>query len=232
MKAISKNPNIAAKRAAGAAGAALIQDGMIVGLGSGSTANCFIEALILRCRDGLKIIAVTSSIHSQQLAQKGGIKVIDLNEAGTIDLDIDGADEIDSKKRMIKGGGGALLREKIIAKASREMVVIVDDEKRVEKLGAFGLPLEAAIFGYKHTLMHIERLGYQGTLRTDDTGSPVKTDNGNYLIDLSLPQLCDDPETLEHQLKEVPGILETGFFLNLAGRVIVGFADGRAEIHA
>src|SRR3990167_2227814 len=136
-----------AKQEAALKAVEFIQDGMIVGLGSGTTAAYFIQALAERVKQGLKIQSVASSHPSADLAKKGGIKVLDLNAVSHVDLTIDGADEIDRKKRMIKGGGGAHVREKILACASKEMVVIVDESKRVERLGKAKLPVEVLFYG-------------------------------------------------------------------------------------
>jgi ribose 5-phosphate isomerase A len=230
-----------AKRAVGQFAASLIQDGMIVGLGTGSTTRFFIEALIQRCREGLKIpLTVATSKESQRLAEAGGLRVLDINAVSQIDIDVDGADEIDLQKRLIKGGGGALLREKIIAQASTEMLVIVDQHKLVNKLGAFGIPVEVIPFGCMHTLKHIEKLNCKGKLRTiarspkdsnaQDQALPFITDNGNYIIDVTLAHLCEDPEALDQAFKMLSGVVETGFFINLAKRVLVGFDDGHVEL--
>lgn len=237
----AKVPMSIAKRAVGQFAANLIQDEMVVGLGTGSTTRFFIEALIQRCREGLKIATtVATSKESQRLAEAGGLRVLDINAVSQIDIDVDGADEIDPLKRLIKGGGGALLREKIIAQASAEMLVIVDQHKLVDKLGAFGVPVEVVPFGCMHTLKHIERLNCKGKLRmieaphsdakTKEGGLPFITDNGNYIIDVTLSHLCDNPADLDQALKKLSGVIETGFFINLAKRVLVGFDDGRVEL--
>lgn len=220
-----------AKKAAAKAAAALIQDGMIVGLGTGSTAQFFIESLIERCRDEkLKIAAVTTSKRSYSQAKTGGIPLYDVNEIIKVDITVDGADEIDSKKRMIKGGGGALLREKIVANMSNEMIVIVDPDKLVTHLGKFPLPIEIATFGYMATLHHMQELGFNGLLRLDSQGGLYLTDNGNYIVDVALKYPCVDPEAQNTLLQSIPGVLETGFFLGFAGRVLVGHPDGHVDV--
>ena len=214
-----------AKQAAGNAAADLIQDDMLVGLGTGSTAFFFIEKLIERCRQGLKISAVASSERSKQQALIGGIPIRDINEVTSLDITADGADEIDQKKRMIKGGGGALLREKILASMSREMIVIVDESKLVKQLGKFPLPVEIVPFAYPATIKKIEDLGFRGEIRQKDKKIYI-TDNGNFIFDVHFQELCSMPEKINDALKTIPGVIETGFFFNLATRVLIGQPDG------
>lgn len=215
------------KRAAGIAAAALVEDGMLVGLGTGSTATFFIESLIERCRTSdLQIQAIATSDRSARQAAAGGIALLDPATISTLDITVDGADEIDKQKRMIKGGGGALLREKIVATSSGEMIVIVDESKVVDHLGGFPLPLEVAAFAYNATLYKVCSLGYDGAMRKTKDGQLYITDNGNYIIDITFPHRCISPEKDQAALKAIPGILETGFFLGIAGRVIVGQNDG------
>lgn len=220
-----------AKKSAGKAAAALIVDGMTVGLGSGSTAACFIESLIERChKEHLKISAVATSEKSSKQALEGGIPLCDINSLKVIDITVDGADEIDQKKRMIKGGGGALLREKIIANMSNEMVVIVIPEKVVKNLGKFPLPIEVVPFAHKVTLYQIEKLGCQGSFRLDSKKQLYVTDNGNYIIDVKFSEPLKKPELTNTLLKSIPGVVETGFFFDLAGRVIVGHSNGHVDV--
>lgn len=213
-----------AKRLAGEKAASFIEDGMIVGLGTGSTAMHFIQHLIER---KLKITAVASSLRSQELAKKGGIPLIDINTITRIDITVDGADEIDPTKRMIKGGGGALLREKIVASMSQEMVVIVDQTKLVSHLGTHKLPVEIVPFAYPATIHKLEARGYKGVVRLDGR-APYITENGNYIYDVQLHK-CH-PEEDQEAILQVPGVVETGFFLNYAGRVVVGFLDGTTQV--
>lgn len=220
----------AMKRAVGLAAAQLVHQGMLVGLGTGSTAACFIDSLISRVRQGLKITAVATSEKSAQRALQGGIHVIDINTVTTIDLTVDGADEIDPEKRMIKGGGGALLREKIIATSSSEMVVIVDETKCVKRLGNAKLPVEIVSFGYNTTIHRIEQLGYQGGLRPANDGRPYVTDNGNYIYDIHCEQLLTSPETDHQRLIALAGVVETGLFFQVAGRLIVGRTNGQVDV--
>lgn len=219
-----------AKQAAAKAAAELVQDGMLVGLGTGSTAGFFIESLIERCRNGLKVQAVPTSERSANQAIKGGIPLCDIDRVTSLDLTVDGADEIDSQKRMIKGGGGALLREKIVAGMSREMVVVVDEGKLVDYLGNTLLPLEIATFAHAATLHKVCNLGYRGSIRITPDGRPYFTDNGNYIIDVAFDQPLGFPEEDQKILQAIPGVLETGFFFGLAGRVIVGRSAGVVEV--
>ncbi|MDE3045154.1 MAG: ribose-5-phosphate isomerase RpiA [Verrucomicrobiota bacterium] len=219
-----------AKRAAGQKAAEFIQQGMIVGLGTGSTAVHFIDALIERHKTGLHIQTVASSRSSAEQASKGGLRVLDLNEAPRVDITVDGADEIDSQKRMIKGGGGAHTREKILAAASTEMIVIVDESKIVSRLGKRNLPVEILFYGSPSTRRKIEALGYKGKWRLNSDGSLFITENGNALFDIEFVSLLTEPEYDHKQLIQIPGVVDTGFFFGLAGRIVVGFSDGRTEI--
>lgn len=213
-----------AKDAAGKAACDLVQSNMTIGLGTGSTVKYFIEHLGLKCQKGLKIQACVSSIASENQARTAGIPLIDVNQLTTLDLVVDGADEIDPQNQMIKGGGGALLREKIIASMTKKMVVIVDESKCVQKLGTFPLPIEILPFAYEATLQKLEK--FKPKLRMTDANLPYQTDNLNFIADLHKIDFFDDLKALNQFLHEVPGILETGLFLNFARQVIVGYPDG------
>lgn len=219
-----------AKRAAGRKAAEFLQNGMIVGLGSGSTAAHFIEALIDRCRSGLKIQAVASSRHSADLSRKGGVEVLDINSAPRVDLTVDGADEVDPQKRMIKGAGGAHVREKILASASKEMVVIVDETKLVPALGKAKLPIEILFYGSPATRMKIEDIGFSGKWRMNEDGTLFVTENGNLLFDLQFESLPSDPEREHAKILQIPGVIDTGFFFGLAGRLVIGYSDGSVKV--
>lgn len=222
--------NKEAKQAAGRKAAEWIESGMIVGLGTGSTANCFIESLVERCRKGLRIQAVASSHESAALAKKGGIDVLDINAVPRIDITVDGADEIDPKKRMIKGGGGAHLREKILGSASDELVIIVDESKLVPTVGRGKLPVEVVFYGSPSTRARLENLGYRGKWRMNPDHTLFVTENGNLLFDITFDEPPSDPEETHLKIRSIPGVVDTGFFFNLAGRVIIGYPDGRTEV--
>lgn len=216
-----------AKRAAGILAAQWIESGMIVGLGTGSTAAFFIEALIKR---NLNIKAVASSQASATLATNGGIVVIDINKAPHIDITVDGADEIDPQKRMIKGGGGAHTREKILAASSKELVIIIDESKLVPSIGKAKLPVEIIPYGSNTTKNRLESLGYKTSWRMNKTGSLFLTDNENLILDIHFPFPPLSPEEEEKKIINVPGVIDTGFFFHLAGRVIVGSENGATRI--
>lgn len=220
----------AIKKAVGYKAAELIENGMLIGLGTGTTAFYFIERLIQRCKDGLKIHAVASSTSSLEHARKGNIPLLDIDKVTALDITVDGADQIDSQKRMIKGGGGAHVREKIVAAMSREMVVIVDESKLVHALGKCKLPVEVLSFAKNATFQHIVKAGYQGEFRKKKDGSLFVSDNGNFIIDIHFGSTLAKPEEDHETLIHIPGVVDTGFFFNLAGRVIVGFADGQVVV--
>lgn len=216
------------KRAAEKA-ATLVKDHMIVGIGTGSTVFYFIEKLISLCKEGLQIKAVSSSNKSTELAKKGGIPFIDINTISEIDITVDGADEIDTKNRMIKGGGGALLREKILAYSSKNVVIIVDASKVATKLGKRKLPVEISPFAPKATISKIEKLGYKGSIRKSTTGEIFFTDNNNLIFDITFDRLLDHPEKIHLDLIGIPGVMETGLFFNLAKKVFIAYEDGHIE---
>jgi ribose 5-phosphate isomerase A len=228
---IETNPILIAKKAAGTAAAELIENGMLVGLGTGSTAAFFIEALGKRCREGLKISAVATSQQSTRQAEQLGISLRDPETITSLDVKVDGADEIDHHKNMIKGGGGALLREKLLAQSSQEMIVIIDETKLVDHLGTHPLPVEISRFVYQSTLQRIKAKGYQGILRLNRENDPYLTENGNYIVDLQYSAPITDPIKEQEQLKSITGVLETGLFFNLAGRVVIGYEDGFVKVH-
>lgn len=217
----------ATKKAIGEAAAELIRNGMAVGLGTGTTTAYFIESLGERCRQGLKIHAIASSEASLSLARRGHIPLLDPHQVTSLDITVDGADEIDAKKQMIKGGGGALVREKIVAAMSRELVILVDETKLVAKLGKRPLPVEIIPFGAQATKHHLEKNGHHGKWRQTSDGKPYLTDNGNLILDIHFPKPLEEPASVHAAIRTIPGVVDTGFFFHLAGRVIVGFFDGQ-----
>lgn len=215
------------KREAGAAAARLAEAGMIVGLGSGSTAAWFVRALVAR---GLTLRGVATSEATAALAQSLGVELVGLDEAGRIDLTVDGADEIGPGLDLIKGGGAALLREKLVWSASSRCVVIADASKRSPRLGRFPLPIEVVAFGHATTAARIdgalEAFGVAGALSLRaQNGAPVRTDGGNVIYDAACGAI-DDPAALAAALKSVTGVVEHGLFLGFAERALIGTDAG------
>lgn len=208
-----------------------VEPKMRLGLGTGSTATKFVDLLGAAVKNGLSVLCVPTSEGTRLQAAKLGIPLSTLDDTPFLDLTIDGADELDSELRLIKGGGGALLREKIVATASDRMIVVADASKRVEQLGAFPLPIEVARFGVTATRNMIEMLaadsGCQGEikLRLGRDNQPFVTDGGNYIFDCSFGRI-DDPESLDEALKFIPGVIENGLFLGMADLAVVAGPEG------
>jgi ribose 5-phosphate isomerase A len=215
------------KERAAAAAAALVASGMIVGLGSGSTAELMVRRIGKRVeQDGLKIVAVATSDATASLARSLKIIVHELDDFETLDINLDGADEIDPHFQMIKGRGGALLREKIVATASKHRVTMITADKRVERLGiVMPIPVEVSRIGVKHTERRLQQLGASTTVRRDSHGSPYLTDGGNQIVDCKFAAV-DDPSSLDKQLQCIAGVLETGLFVDLCDSLIVGTNAG------
>ncbi len=213
-----------------------VQDGMRIGLGTGSTAAWMVRCLGERIRqDGLRVTGVPTSGRTADLARRCGVPVATLEDVRWLDLTIDGADEFDAELSLIKGGGGALLQEKIVATASDMMVVITDASKLVERLGAFPLPVEVIPFGWQTTKALIEEAligmdvaSRSATLRLD-RDAPYRTDEGNMILDLHLGCI-GKPRQLALLLNQIPGVVENGLFLDICDVVIVGEADGAVEV--
>jgi len=224
------------KRRAAEAALAYVEDGMRLGLGSGSTANHFVRLLGRRVAEGLDVTGVATSQRTAQLAEEVGIRLTNLDATPELDLDVDGADEIGPGLTLIKGGGGALLREKIVAFAATRMIVIADAGKLVEELGAFPLPIEVVGFGLTATALAVEQAGIElGLSVAIDVrrhgGEPFVTDSGNRILDASFGRI-PDPEALAGRLAEIPGIVGHGLFLGFADLALVASPDGVAEIAA
>jgi ribose 5-phosphate isomerase A len=215
------------KQLAGNAAAKFVADGMIVGLGSGSTATFFIYALAQRIQSGLHIAgAVASSQASKDLAGNLGVPVSDLDTHPELDLYIDGADEIDPQLGLIKGGGGALLREKIVASASRRFIVIGDITKQVRQLGQhFPVPVEVVPFGATPVRKRLEALGASVQIRQLG-GNTFITENGNIIMDCTFPNGISNPEDVNARMRSIIGVVETGLFLNMAKQAIIGGPNG------
>ena len=202
-----------------------VQDGQILGLGTGSTVHHFLTAVGKRVQQGLRVRGVPTSQATAVYARQLGIPLLSNEEPWDIDVAVDGADQVDPHLNLIKGGGGALLREKIVAKAAQQFIVIVDQAKQVPSLGLhFPLPVEIVPFGWRTTQRHLENLGWQSPLR-QKAGQPFLTDNGNYIMDLHIPEIAD-PAALELSLNQIPGVVECGLFVMMTSLVITGTNDG------
>ncbi|WP_372887325.1 ribose-5-phosphate isomerase RpiA [Shimia sp.] len=231
LSPIDKAKFVAAKKATD-----YVEDGMRVGLGTGSTAAWFVRCLGEMVREeGLRIKGVPTSTRTAELAREVGIQVVSLDEARWLDVTIDGADEFDGDLNLIKGGGGALLQEKIVATASDQMIVVADIGKEVETLGSFPLPVEVIPFGWQttqalieETLVSMDVLGRGSTLRMNGA-SPFMTDEGNHILDLHLRRI-GDPRQLAMVMNQMPGVVENGLFIDICDAVVVGYGDGRVEV--
>jgi ribose 5-phosphate isomerase A len=212
-----------------------IEDGMLVGLGTGTTAARFVDLLGQRVRQGLNVTCVATSETTRAQAERLGVALTTLDDVPFLDLTVDGADELDPHLRLIKGGGGALLREKIVAMASERMIVIADVSKRVATLGSFPLPVEVVRFGLAATRNLLGAVaadaGCSGEirLRLGKDGQPFMTDSGNLLFDCTFGHI-DNPEALDQALKGVPGVVENGLFLGIADTAIIAGPDGVSVI--
>ena len=218
------------KKKVGVYAADLVNQGMTIGIGSGSTVYWLIEELGSRVKQGLKITVVPTSLQTELLADKAGIPVSDLNNIDKLLLTIDGADEIDPRGRLIKGGGGALLQEKIVAAASDELIIIADSSKLVQQLGKSPLPVEVIPFGYKQVEQKIIAAGFckKTSLRKKNNEIFV-TDHGHYILDCNCEKIPDAP-ALNLSLHLIPGVVETGLFINMANKAIIGYEEGKIEV--
>ncbi len=225
------------KRQAAEAAIELVEPGMRLGLGTGSTAKHFVDLVGERVKAGLDVVCVPTSEATRAQAASLGIRLTTLDETPELDLTVDGADELDGELRLIKGGGGALLREKIVAAASARLVIIADHTKKVARLGAFGLPVEVVPFGHVATLNLMRDLAAESgalgeiKLRQTKAGATFITDNGNYIYDCAFKEIID-PELLDEALRMVPGVVENGLFLGLADVAFVAGPKGLEVIEA
>ena len=230
------SPSDRSKYACALLAAKLVKSGMKVGLGTGSTAYWLVHHLAERVRnEDLEFVGVPTSTRTKNQAHAEGIKIISMDDAGRLDITIDGADEFDQSMNLIKGGGGAHLQEKIVAFGSDQMVVIADESKKVKKLGRFPLPVEVLKFGSTSSQMKIEELLIARKYKDFDvkmrmeSEKPFITDEGNYIFDLKLNEI-EDPRGLCGDLNTIPGVVENGLFIDICSAVIVGYPDGTAEI--
>ncbi len=221
--------NESEKELAGRAAAQLVRDGDVVGLGTGSTAHFAVLALGERVKAGLKIVGIPTSVDTGNLARSLGIPLTTFDEHPAIDIDIDGADELDAQLRMIKGGGGALLREKVVASVSKKMVVIADSTKVVTTLGKFPLPVEVVPFARAVVERKLISLGATPKLRPKRNGQPYITDNGNYILDSSFGKI-KDPQAIALALSETAGVVEHGLFIGFASVALIGRGNSVEEI--
>jgi ribose 5-phosphate isomerase A len=214
------------KQAVAQAAVDQIQNGMILGLGSGSTAALMIEALALKIKSGeiKDVVGVTTSFQGEVLASELGIPLKSLSSVSEIDLAIDGADEVDPKFQLIKGGGACHVQEKLVAALAKKFIVVVDSTKLVEKLNLdFKLPVEVLPSAWKQVQKTLINLGGEGNLRmAQKKAGPIVTDQGNLILDLTFRNGIDQPELLESQINNIPGVLENGLFVNLTDEVLVG----------
>jgi ribose 5-phosphate isomerase A len=225
---ITQNP----KEIAGRLAADLAQDGMVLGLGTGSTVYFTLVRLAERIRDeGLDLHGVPTSIDTEQKASEMGLPLLGLDEVEHLDLTIDGADEIDADFQMIKGGGGALLREKVVASITRRQVIVVGRDKLVERLGrSFRLPVEVVPFALSSVARALTALGCETYLRRDKNQSAYTTDNGCQILDCQFPDGIAAPHQLELDIDAIPGVVESGLFIDLAHVCVIGSPDGSVEV--
>ena len=224
---MTEDSNTALKREAAEAAADLVIDGMVVGLGTGSTATFAIAKLIARVRDGLRITAVPTSERSADQARDGGIELVELSADTRLDVTIDGADAVArGSLDLVKGLGGALLREKIVAQATDKLLIVVDGSKVVEHLGSnSAIPVEVTPFAWQATAGHLTALGARAVLRMDAAGKPFHTDGGNLILDCHMPPISD-PAALDRSMQAIVGVIETGLFIGRAHTVFVADPSG------
>ncbi|HTQ64775.1 MAG TPA: ribose-5-phosphate isomerase RpiA [Puia sp.] len=218
-----------AKQVAATKAISFIQNGMTVGLGTGTTAYWAIEGIGHRIHaEGLEIKAIATSKRTEAQALSFGIPVLSFAEINQIDITIDGADEADDDLNLIKGGGGALLREKIVASNSKELIIIVDDSKLVHYLGKFPLPVEVFVFGWEKTIQKLQDLGCTASLRMENNQAYV-TDNNNYIIDCSFGEI-QDPVSMHDRINSITGVADNGLFVRMVSKLIVGDENGNTRI--
>jgi len=223
------DPSEEGKAAAGAEAAASVSPDMKVGLGTGSTVAFFLQALGRRVREGELpgIVGVPTSLRTERESEELGIPLATLEEVGSLDLTVDGADEVDPNLDLIKGMGGALLREKMVAQATRRMIIIADERKLVDTLGTRSpLPVEVIPFSWGSQVPFLEALGADAVVRRDAHGNLFTTDNGNLILDCHFPQGIADSSALQDVLAHRAGVVESGLFLGMADEVLVGMEGG------
>ena len=215
-----------AKRNAAEEAVKYVKNGMIVGLGTGSTAKIAVDLIGAKLNEDFQIVGMPTSINTKLQAEGLGIKLIEIDEADTIDLAIDGADEVSPDMSLIKGLGGALLREKKVERKAKDLIIIVDEGKLVQKLGRGELPVEVSSNNYEAIGSKIEELGCETSLRIEKDGKPFVTDNQNYIYHCTFTDGIEDPTSLDASLQSIEGVKDTGLFLDMATKVIVGNDKG------
>ena len=219
------NQNIAKKHAAEEA-VKFVKNGMTVGLGTGSTAKIAVDLIGSKLNEDFQIIGMPTSLKTKKQAENLGIKLIEIDEADTIDIAIDGADEVAPDMSLIKGLGGALLREKHVEKKASELIIIVDEGKMVEILGRGELPVEVRSNEHEDVASEIEKLGCNAILRVENNGKAFVTDNGNHIYHCTFPNGIHNPKETDTQLLNINGVKDTGLFLNMATKIIIGNEKG------
>ena len=217
------------KKQLGKYAADLVPGNTTIGLGSGSTIFWLIEELGKRKQQGLSIEIVPTSTQTKALAEKAGLTTTDLNDVDSLPLTIDGADEIDSQFQLIKGGGGALLQEKMVASVSEQLIIIADESKYVSQLGRFPLPVEVIPGGWKPVLKKITALGCKKVELRSAQKTAFITDNGHYILDCYFEKI-EDANALNISLHLIPGVVETGLFINMTEAAVIGYADGKIDM--
>jgi ribose 5-phosphate isomerase A len=215
-----------AKRNAAEEAVKFVKDGMIVGLGTGSTAKIVVDLIGEKLSKDFKIKGMPTSIKTKQQAEKLGIELINIDDQDVIDLAIDGADEVAPDMSLIKGLGGALLREKKVEKKAKELIIIVDENKMVGKLGRGELPVEVRSEDHESTATEIENIGCEAKLRLEDNGEIFVTDNKNYIYHCLFPNGIENPKEMDKKLQSINGVRDTGLFINMATKIIIGHDEG------
>jgi len=204
----------------------LIKDGMVVGLGTGSTAKIAVDLIGNRLSETFQIVGMPTSVKTKIQAEGLGIKLIEIDDAKEIDMAIDGADEVAPDLSLIKGLGGALLREKKVEKKAKVLIIIVDESKIVEKLGVGFLPVEVSIEDHENTRNEIKTLGCSADIRIEANSQPFITDNNNYIYHCKFKDGIEDPKSLDHNLMKIEGVVDTGLFIDMTSKVIIGTSKG------
>ncbi len=217
------------KKKLGKYAADLVPANAIIGMGTGSTVFWLIQELAIRIQKGLSIKIVPTSIQTKNLAKEAGISTVELNDVDSLPVTIDGADEIDGHSQMIKGGGGALLQEKMVAAASKKLIIMADESKLVKQLGRFPLPVEVIPGGWKQVQKKIIATGCNKAELRKVNDQAVITDNGHYILNCYFEKI-EDATALNTALHLIPGVVETGLFVNMANMIIIGYADGLIEM--